>query len=122
MVEATHVEESLREVLDRKNYVLAVVLAQELGYPESEIRRMQELALKQMACDYRNGLAVRDLAKEWGFSNADLENLLMTALDEYENSSDKKCLGQCYDIKTGEYLTLRQWVEHFLSAKDNMKF
>jgi len=122
MVEATHVEDSLRQVLERKNYVLAVVLAQKLGYPESEIRHIQELALKQMACDYRNGLALRNLSKEWSFSKADLENLLRTALAEYENISDKKRVGQCYDVKTGKYLTLRQWVEQFLSAKENVKF
>ena len=122
MAEATHVEESVQRALDRKNYVLAVMLAQKLGYPESEIRQIQELALKQMACDYRNSFAVRKLAGEWGFSKADLENLLMTALDEYEKISDKKRLGQRYDVKTGKYLTLRQWVEQFLSAKGNTKF
>ena len=115
-------EESLQKVLDRKNYVLAVMLAQKLGYSDSEIRQMQELALKQMACDYRNSLAVRKLAGEWGFSRADLETLLMTALDERERISDKKRHEQCYDVKTGKYLTLRQWVEQFLRAKDNMKF
>ena len=122
MAEATHVEESIQRALDRKNYVLAVMLAQKLGYSDSEIRQMQELALKQMACDYRNSLAVRKLAGEWGFSKADLENLLMKALDERERISDKKRHEQCYDVKTGKYLTLRQWVEQFLRAKDNMKF
>jgi len=122
MAEATHLEESLREGIDRKNYVRAVVLAQKLGHPDSEIRHLEELALKKMACDYRNGFAVRNLAREWGFSKADLENLLMTALDEYEKILDKKRLGQCYDVKTGKYLTLRQWIEQFLSAKNNMKF
>jgi len=122
MAEATHLEESLREGIDRKNYVRAVMLAQKLGYPESEIRHLQELALKQMACEYRNAIGTRNLAREWGFSKADLENLLMAALDEYEKISDKKRLGQCYDVKTGKYLTLRQWMEQFLSAKNNMKF
>jgi len=122
MAEAVQLEESLRKGIDRKDFVLAVMLAQKLGYPGNEIRHLQELALKQMACDYRNGFAVRNLAREWGFSKADLENLLMTALDEHEKISDKKRLEQCYDVKTGKYLTLRQWVEQFLSAKDNMKF
>jgi len=119
MIEATHLEESLQKVLDRKNYVLAVMLAQKLGYPDTEIRHLQELALKQMACDYRNGFAVRKLAGEWEFTKADLETLLMNALDEHERVSEKKRMEQCYDVKTGKYLTLRQWVEWFLSAKDN---
>ena len=121
MTKVIHAEESLQNVLKRKNYVLAVMLAQKLGYPESEIRHLQELALKQMACDYRNGFAVRNLAGEWGFSKADLENLLMTALDEYEKISDKKRLGQCYDVKTGKYLTLRKWIEQLVSAMKGWK-
>ena len=119
MAKATHAEESLQRVLDQKNYVLAVMLAQKMGYTESEIRHLQELALKQMACDYRNGFAVRKLAREWEFTKAELETLLMTALDEHERVSEKRRMEQCYDVKTGKYLTLRQWVERFLSAKDN---
>jgi len=122
MAEVMQLEESLRKGIDRKNFVLAVMLAQKLEHPDNEIRHLQELALKQMACDYRNGFAVRKLAREWGFSKAELENLLMTALDEREKISDKKRLEQCYDVKTGKYLTLRQWMEQFLRAKDNMKF
>jgi hypothetical protein len=117
MSEVIQLEEPLRKGLDRKNFVLAVMLAKKLGHPESEIRHLQELALKQMACDYRNDLAVRQLSKEWGFSKIGLENLLLTAVDEYERNSDKKRSEQCYDVKTGKYLTLRQWVERFLSLK-----
>jgi hypothetical protein len=116
MATATSVEESLQKALDQKNYVLAVILAQKAGYPESEIRHLQEMALKQMAFDYRNGFAVRKLAGEWDFSKAELEPILMTALDELESVSEKKRMEQCYDIKSGKYLTLRQWVERFLSA------
>ena len=119
MAKATHAEESLQRVLDQKNYVLAVMLAQKMGYTESEIRHLQELALKQMACDYRNGFAVRKLAREWEFTKMDLEKLLMTALEEHERVSEKKRMEQCYDVKTGKYLTLRQWLERLLNVKDN---
>ena len=121
MAEATHVEESVQRALDRKNYVLAVMLAQKLGYSEGEIRQMQELALKQMACDYRNSFAVRKLAGEWKFSKADLETLLVAALDEYERVSAKKRMEQCYDVKTGKYLTLRQWIEQLVNAMKGWK-
>jgi len=118
MAETTQLEESFRKGLDQKNYVLAVMLAQKIGYPNSEIHHLQKLALKQMACEYRNGIAVRNLAKEWGFSHIDLGNLLKASLEEYEGLSDKKRLEQCYDATTGKYLTLRQWIEQFLRAKD----
>ncbi len=122
MIEAPRLKESLEDEVGRRNYVRAVMLAQRLGYPDSEIRHLQELALKRMACDYRNGFALRRLAREWGFSAADLENLLRAALDEYEENADKKRLRQCYDVRTGRYLTLRQWVERFLSEKDKRRF
>jgi len=120
MAEARQLEASLRDGIERKNYVRAVRLAQKLGYPDSEVRQLQELALKQMAGDYRNGLALRHLAREWGFSRADVANLLMAALDEYERLSDKKRLQPAYDVKSGQYLTLRQWVERLLRAKDSL--
>jgi hypothetical protein len=118
MVETLPVEESLKKWITQKNFVLAAVLAQKLGRPNSEIRHLQELALKQMACEYRNGIAVRNLAREWGFSRTDLENLLGAALEERERIPDKRRLEQCYDAASGKYLTLRQWVEQFLNAKD----
>jgi len=114
--EITRLEDVIQKEIAAKNFVRAVMLAQKLGYPKGEIRHLQELALKQMACEYRNGIAVQNLAKEWGFSHADLENLLRAALEEYEKNSDKKRLEQCYDAATSKYLTLRQWIEHFLNT------
>lgn len=112
-------EDTLIKEIAQKNYVLAVMLAQKLGHPENEIRLLKELALKQMACEYRNGIAARDLAKEWGFSKSELENLLRTALDEYRQVADKRLLEQAYDVESARYLTLQQWVEQFLSRADN---
>jgi len=117
VVETTQLEASFQKELDQKNYVLAVMLAQKLGYSNSEIRHLRELALKQMACEYRNGIAVRNLAREWGFSKIDLENLLRLSVEEYERIADKKRLEQCYDTTSRKYLTLRQWIEQFLRAK-----
>jgi len=121
MAEIIHQDESIKNFLNQKNYMAAVMLAKKLGHPEIEIRQLKELALKQMACDYRNGFAVQRLAKEWGFSKADLENLLMAAIDEYEMTSDKRLQEQRYDAKTGRYLTLKQWIERFLSTNDYEK-
>ena len=111
-------EETVQKETTRKNFVRAVMLAQKLGCPNSDIRHLQKLALRQMACEYRNANAARKLAKEWGFSRGELEDLLTVALGEYERISDKKHLEQCYDATTGKYLTLRQWIEQFLSAKE----
>jgi hypothetical protein len=118
MVDTLHLEESLKKEITQKNFVLAAMLAQKLGCQNSEIRYLQELALKQMACEYRNGIAVRNLAREWGFSKAELESLLRVALSEQDEISDKRRLGHCYDVTSGKYLTLQQWVEQFLSTKN----
>lgn len=112
-------EDTLIKEIEQKNYVLAVMLAQKLGHPENEIRLLKELALKQMACEYRNGIAARKLAREWGFSKMELENLLRTAWEEYKQTSDKRLLERAYDTESARYLTLQQWVEQFLSRTDN---
>jgi hypothetical protein len=112
--ETARLEDTIQKEITQKNFVRAVMLAQKLDYPKSEIRYLQELALKQMACEYRNSIAVRNLAREWGFSRVDLENLLRAALDEYEKNADKKRREQCYDATSGKYLTLRQWIEQLL--------
>jgi len=117
MVEAILREEPLQREVSQRNYIQSVVLAQKQGRQGSEIRPLQALALKQMGCEYRNGQAVRYLAKEWGFSKEDLIDLLRTGTDDYERISEKKRLQECYDAKTGKYLTLRQWVERFAIDK-----
>ena len=99
----------------------AVMLAQKLDYPKSEIRYLQEFALKQMACEYRNGIAVGNLAREWDFSHNDLGNLLREALKDYDKNAEKKRLEQCHDATSRKYLTLRQWIEQFLRVHKNSK-
>lgn len=116
VVDTLQSEDALEKWIKQKNFVLAAMLAQKLGCPSNEVRYLQELAIKQMACEYRNGIAVRNLSREWNFSKAELENLLRTALEEYEKVSDKKRVEHCYDATTGRYLTLRQWIERFLST------
>lgn len=93
------------------------MLAEQCQRPRDEIRALQELALKQMACDYRNAIALRHLAQEWGFSRTELEGLLMKAVAEHESRVDRTRSDLCYDAATGKYLTLRQWVEQFLRGK-----
>ncbi len=115
--ETARLEDTIQKEITQKNFVRAVMLAQKLDYPKSEIRYLQELALKQMACEYRNGIAVRNLAREWGFSQVDLGNLLRATLEDYEKNADKKHMEQCYDATSGKYLSLRQWIEQFLKTR-----
>lgn len=114
-------EEALRKKIEDKNYLSAIKLAQTLKLPTDKIRNLQELALKQMAFEYRNAVAVQNLAREWGFPRTDLENLLRTGLEEYERMSEKKHLEEAYDISTGKYLTLHQWMDQLLHSLSKQK-
>jgi len=108
-------EEILQKKIASKNYLSAIMLARTLRLPGERIRELQEKALKQMAFEYRNAIAVRNLAQEWGFSRTDLADILKNGLKEYEDISEKKRLEQAYDISSCRYLTARQWVEQLLS-------
>ena len=112
-VEAGLIEDIQYEI-NRRNFVRAVMLAQKNQCPQNKIRHLQELALKQMACEYRNAIALRNLAQEWGFSRTELEGLLMKALAENESRADRTRSDLCYHAATGKYLTLKQWMEQFL--------
>jgi hypothetical protein len=69
-----------------------------------------------MAGEYRNAIALRNLAQEWGFSRAELKDLLMKAVADYEDGAERR-RSVCYDTTTGKYLTFRQWVEQFLNMR-----
>jgi hypothetical protein len=112
-----YLEEILQKKITEKNYLAAIRLAQTMNLPQEKIRNWQELALKQMALEYRNAVAVRNLAQEWGYSKVDLAGILEAGLQEYERMSEKKCLEEAYDITTGKYLTLRQWVSQLLNGR-----
>ncbi len=117
--EKAHLEAIFQEMITKKRYLSAIKLAQALKLDPEKVLELQEMALKQMAFEYRNAFALRNLAREWGFNKAVLEKLLETGLKEYEQGSEKKRLEQAYDINTGKYLTLRQWVEQFLKGKNH---
>lgn len=108
---------ALQAEISRGSFVRAAMLAEQYRCPREEIRRLQELALKQIACEYRNAFALRNLAREWGFSKTELEALLMKAAAEHESRADRAGSDLCYDAATGKYLTLRQWVEQFLRGR-----
>ena len=50
-------EGELEAAIASKNYLRAAMLGERFRRPWEEIRRLQELALGQMACDYRNAVA-----------------------------------------------------------------
>ncbi|MCD6390971.1 MAG: hypothetical protein J7L92_03105 [Dehalococcoidia bacterium] len=109
--------EDIQIEISRRNFVRAVMLAPKSQCPQDKIRHLQKLALKQAACEHRNAIALRSLAKEWRCSRAELEGLLMKAVAKHEGNTNRTRSDPCYDATTGKYLSLGQWVEQFLSIK-----
>ena len=72
-------EERLSDIqleLARHNYVRAVMLAQQKHYPQEEIHRFQELALRQYASDYRNLPGFQVLVREWEIPQKEVKRIL----------------------------------------------
>lgn len=82
-----------------------------MDYSDIELKRIRDITLEQMACEYRNSPGTLRLAEMWGYSKEDLTNLLRKCLEEYERKHDAKKLASCYDIASGKYLGLREWIE-----------
>jgi len=111
-------EEALRKAIDNRCFQAAVRLALLLNLPEDEIRSLKEQALKQIACEYRNAVAARNLAREWEIPRAQLQEILTKAVREFEAAGNVKQSGPAYDINTGKYLTLNEWIQQFLKTFD----
>ncbi|HUT32048.1 MAG TPA: hypothetical protein VNE39_01095 [Planctomycetota bacterium] len=62
----------------------------------------------------RNTAAVREVARRHALARADLEAILHAVLDEQRRVGTEDRLGQRYDIHTGRYLTLEEWVAQLL--------
>lgn len=111
-------EERLSDIqleLARHNYVRAVMLAQQKHYPQEEIHRFQELALRQYASDYRNLPGFRVLVKEWEIPQNEVKKILEQLLEEtrtYATSEDSLQ----HDGHTMPNLTLSQWIQNALES------
>ena len=64
----------------------------------------------------RNAAGVRRLAEDAGLPRDELEALLREELEAQLAHGGEDRLGQRYDISTGQYSTLEQWVERFLQG------
>ena len=81
--EAKSPEEDIRFEIARHNFVRAVMLAQQHEYPRDKVQYLQRLALKQYANEYRNVQGLHKLMQEYGFSEAEVEQILKEDLEEH---------------------------------------
>jgi hypothetical protein len=73
-------------------------------------------ALRQLIIA-RNAPGVRQLAHEQGLSREELAALLREELERQQHRGGEDRLGPRYDVMTGEYTTLEEWVEQVIGGR-----
>ncbi|MBW1782860.1 MAG: hypothetical protein JRL30_19225 [Deltaproteobacteria bacterium] len=110
----------IKSDIERERFVRAAFLAEQMGLPEEEIRHLRYQALGQMAVVYRNALGTKGLALQYGFSRQAVSKVLEEFADKMKKEGNTKPLDPCYDYRTGRYLSLEEWVEHYLKVWDKL--
>jgi len=98
--------------IGRRNFVRAAMLAEQHQYPLEKVRYLQELALKQYACEYRNAQGLQKLIREYGFSKSDVVRVMDEGLSEWKGYT-----GLQYDISTMSHITLQQFIDNFVRSE-----
>ena len=75
-----------------------------------------ETLMRQMILA-RNAPAVRRLAEEQGLSREQLAEALREELERQTEQGGEDRLGPRYDISTGEYTALAEWVERVIGGR-----
>jgi len=112
--------DALNKEIDRGHFVRSVIVAEEMGLPEEEIKPLRFKALVQMAAIYRNARGTKHLALQYGFSREELKKVLEECADKMKKEGNAKPLEPCYDYRTGKYLSFEEWVDHYLKVWDKL--
>ncbi len=102
----------LEEAIEKRNYVRAAKIAEDLGKSREEIKQFQIRAIKQFIIEYRNPQGAMDLIKTYQFKQEELRQLLQEVHQELKEKgySDKRQ----FDIQTMDYLTLERWIDQYI--------
>jgi len=76
----------------------------------------REEALRQLMLA-RNASAMRHLADDVGVADEELKAFVLDELERQKEHGGTDRLGPRYDVSTGKYSTLEEWVESFLSSR-----
>ena len=119
MHERTH-HDALNKEIEREHFVRAVIVAEEKGLPEEQIRPIRFKALGKMAAFYRNAHGTKQLALHYGFSKEEVKELLDDFADKMKKEENMKPLEPCYDYHTGKYLSFAEWVDQCLKIWEKL--
>jgi len=100
--------------------VRAAQIAQSMGLPREEVQDIVTRALWEMAAVNRNALGTKKLAQEYGISRKELKELLEGYAEHRIREGDRKALEPCYDINTGAYLSVEEWMDSLLKNYDKV--
>ena len=111
-MEDTEREALLREQIERRNYAVAVSMAERLEEPKERIKELQEAAIKQHITEYRNAPGAIALIQGFRFTDDEIDRLLEAIIEEVKASGEQKppWAGKRYDIKTMKYFEIEEWI------------
>lgn len=113
-------QKGIRTEIERGHFVRAVLLAEQMGSPEEEVRQLRFKALGQMSAVYRNALGAKRLALQYGFSKEEVRKVFEDFADEMKKEGKTKHLEPCYDYRTGKHLSFEEWGHHYLKIWDRL--
>jgi hypothetical protein len=119
-MEEKSLPDQLKEEIARKQYTRAALLAASLGLPELEVKNLRLNALWQMSAVSRNLPGTKSLAQQYGYSKADVGELLRKRAAEEKEQGGYKSLEPCYDQNSGKYLTFEEWLDKLLKHWDKL--
>lgn len=113
-------QEQVKAEKDRGHFPRAAYLAMQFGFPEEQVRELQQAALWQISAVYRNTPGTKRLAQQYGLSKDQLKRALEELLKRRKSDGESKSLEPCYDHATERYLTFQEWLEHLLKVWDKL--
>ncbi|OPX36901.1 MAG: hypothetical protein B1H12_06075 [Desulfobacteraceae bacterium 4484_190.2] len=114
------VHDGLKAEIERKHFVRASLVAEQMGLPEEELRNLHIKALGQMSASYRNAHGTKKLALQYGYSRKEVKQILEQFANEMKNEGNCKSLEPCFDYSTGKYLSFEEWMDHFFKKWDRL--
>ncbi len=107
----------LEEAKEKRNFVRAAKIAEDLGMSPEEVKKLQLQAIKQFIVEYRNPQGAITLLKEYQLNREELNHFLQEILRELKERGDNE--RRQFDIQTMDYLTLEKWIDQYLKKVNN---
>jgi hypothetical protein len=119
-MEEKSLPDQLKEEISRKQYTRAALLAESLGLPAEEVKDLRLKALWQMSAVSRNLSGTKILAEQYGYSKAEVAELLAKRAVEEKERGEYKSIEPCYDHNSVKYLSFDEWLEKLLKQWDKL--